>query len=213
MQLARKITDSPELQVAIVDPPRLPAEPGLEEMFCDVYRRIHDRALDHAERFLSSSEAADAIADAIAEIWLKWKRLTPDQRSDAYFFGCIHYHVLLRLRQNASAVHLEDAEAELARLAINEIDTPSRTTTAADVIDLAVASMPPRRREVFVLVREQHFTYQEAAALLGVSLGTVNTHMRLAADDLRAAFTDRGFRIAGNVQALLQSETPEGSHE
>jgi RNA polymerase sigma-70 factor (ECF subfamily) len=213
MQLVRRKRQSPKLQVAVVEPTRLPAEPGLEEMFCDAYRRVHDRALDHAERFLSSDEARDAVADAIAEIWVKWAELTPEQRSDAYFFGCIHYHVLLRLRKNASLAHLDDAEAELARLAIHEIDTPTRATTAGDVIDLVVAAMPPRRREVFVLIREQEFTHKEAALILGVSEGTVNTHIRLAADDLRAALRDKGFRIAAGAQPRLQSESQERPNE
>ena len=35
----------------------------------------------------------------------------------------------------------------------------------------------------------------DAAEALGVSIGTVNTHIRLATDELRAAFARAGFRI------------------
>ena len=37
--------------------------------------------------------------------------------------------------------------------------------------------MPARRREVFILMKEQGLTYAEAAEQLGLSIGTINTQM------------------------------------
>lgn len=209
MQLARREAESPDLQVEIVEPENLPADPGLEAMFCDIYRRIHDRAMDHAERFLSPSEAEDAVADAVGEIWRRWKKLRPEQRSDAYFFGTVHHKVIDRLRANSSQESLDDAEAELSKLAIHEIDRPTRATTAADIIDLTVAQMPHDRRQVFLLIREHGFTYKEVAEILGVSESTVNTQISRSNANLRAAFQSGGFRIAAGSPPLLKSDTPE----
>lgn len=203
MHLARRA--EPELNVGIVPrpSPSLAADPGKEEMFAELYSRVHPVAVDHAARFLSEGEARDAVSDAFAEVWVRWTSLAVEQQSAAYVLGAVHYHILKRLRENQRLVGLDDAEAELSRLAIHEIDTPTRATTAGDVVDLVVAAMPHRRREVFLLVRELRYTYKEAADLLSISEGTVNTHMRLAAEDVRTALQRHGFRIAAGGTARL----------
>jgi RNA polymerase sigma-70 factor (ECF subfamily) len=50
----------------------------------------------------------------------------------------------------------------------------------------AVAGLPPKRREVFRLVREEGLSYKEVAEALGLSPQTVANHMSLALADLRA---------------------------
>jgi RNA polymerase sigma factor (sigma-70 family) len=213
MQLARREAESPDLQVGIVEERSLPADPGLEAMFCDFYRRIHDRALDHAQRFLSPGEAEDAVTDAFGEVWSRWKKLLPEQRSDAFFFATIHHKVINRLRANASQETLDDADAELTQLAIREIDTPTRATTAADIVDRVVHRMPKERRQVFILVREQGFTYKEVAEILGISESTVNSQITRANANLRAAFEAKGFRLGSGSPPMLPPETKEGPND
>jgi len=172
-------------------------------MFGELYGRLLPIAVDHAARFLSEGKARDAVSDAFAEVWVRWTKLEVEQRTAAYVLGAVHYHILQRLRDNKRLVGLDDADAELSHLAIHEIDTPTRATTAGDVVDLVIGAMPHRRREVFLLVRELRYTYKEVAALLSISEGTVNTHMRLAAEDMRTALQRHGFRIAAGGTARL----------
>lgn len=61
-----------------------------------------------------------------------------------------------------------------------EVELPTRADTAADILDLTLATMPARRREVFQLIREDGFSYEETAEQLGLSLGTICTHDPLA---------------------------------
>jgi RNA polymerase sigma factor (sigma-70 family) len=209
MPLAKRA--EPELDVGTVPQDSLPAAPGAEEMFGELYRRVAPVAVDHAARFLSQGEARDAVSDAFADMWLRWKKLTPEQRSGAYVLGAVHYQILKQLRDNKRLVDLDDAEAQLTRLAIHEIDTPTRVTTADDVIDLVVAAMPHRRREVFLLVRELRYTYKEVAELLSISEGSVNTHIRLAGDDVRTALLHHGFRLTAGGVARLAPGTREAT--
>ena len=213
MQLARfkRSSEGNSLLVGVVPPPDLSAAPDLEQLFLEAYRRLHGRVLDHAERFLSKDDARDAVADAMESLWRRWPSLSQEKRSDKYVFGVVHYCVFAKLRANSQLVSLDDAGPELDRRAMSAVPELTRGDTAADVLDAALAAMPPRRREVFLLVREQSFTYKEAAEALGLSEGTINSHMRLATEDLRAAFTRAGFRIAGSQPARLPS--PKGGAE
>lgn len=206
MALARRTEPDP-LNIAVVARPSLPAAPGSEELFAEIYARMLPAGIDHAARFLSESEARDAVADALAEVWQRWDHLSIEQRSAAYCLGAIHHHIIKRLRDNKRLVALEDAESELSHLAIHEIDAPEHAVTAAEIIDRVVEAMPPRRREVFLLIRELGYTYKEVCELLSVSEGTVNSHMLKAGEAIRAAFERRGYALAAGRNPMLTSRT------
>jgi RNA polymerase sigma-70 factor (ECF subfamily) len=53
-------------------------------------------------------------------------------------------------------------------------------------IHTTVEGMPPRCREVFLLLRTQALTYAEVAVILGISPKTVEIHMSRALAILRA---------------------------
>ena len=149
--------------VAVVPPPGLAMESDLEQLFAGAYHRLHGRMLDHAERFLDRESARDAAAEAAADVWYRWHLLRPEQRTDAYFISAVNHSAIDVLRGSRSSVSLEDAEEELERKTARAMETISRGDTAADVLDLALAVMPPRRREVLLLVKEHAFSYTEAA--------------------------------------------------
>jgi RNA polymerase sigma-70 factor (ECF subfamily) len=51
----------------------------------------------------------------------------------------------------------------------------------------AVAALPPRRREIFLLVRHQGLTYADVGEIMGISRQTVANQMSAALDTLRDA--------------------------
>ena len=51
---------------------------------------------------------------------------------------------------------------------------------AASAVDKAIAELPPLCREAFVLVRVEEMAYKEAAMLLGVPLGTLQSRLARA---------------------------------
>ena len=212
MELTRTSQEQQILQVGIESPAALAAAPGIEEMFCEVYRQVHDPALAQAELLLSSSEAEDAVGNAVAKAWRLWPTLRPEQQCAAYLYRAVHHEVVSRLRENERFVDAEDAEAALAGLAIEAIDA-SEPSERARFVDRVIDVMPQRRREVFLLVRELGYSYKEAAEVLGMSEGTVNTHMRLATNDLRAALQRSGLTLASGSKRMLPApSTPkEGS--
>ena len=57
-------------------------------------------------------------------------------------------------------------------------------------LDLAVAALPPRYREVIALFHVQHKSYAEIALTLGVPMGTVMTWLHRARKELKAKLVD-----------------------
>ena len=219
MRLAR-FKEPPEGKsqlVAVVSPPNAAVVSNLDQLYVEAYTRLHGPALDHAERVLSTDDAQDAVGDAMLILWNRWATLTPEQRSDRWVFGVVHRCVRvkrrLNLRATKSRVSLDDAEDELEAIAASAFPAPTRGDLAAEVLDAALLVMPPRRREVLLLVNEHDLSYEEAAEAMGLSVGTINTHMRLAKKDLRTAFTRAGFRIENFQPAQLLAPKGDAAND
>lgn len=215
MRLARRRSpeDSPDRLVGVVSPPTLPAETDLEQLFAETYRRLHARLLVYAQRFLDFHDAEDAVHNAMLKIWRYWGRMLPEQRTDEYFLTAVHNSVLDTLGAATPHLSYEDAESELAQHAIRLSDDATRGADAGEILDRAVAAMPLRRREVFLLHHEQGFTYKEVAATLRVREGTVNNQMYKAMAQARATFVREGHRIKGTDLPRLPRETGDPTHE
>jgi RNA polymerase sigma-70 factor (ECF subfamily) len=69
--------------------------------------------------------------------------------------------------------------------------SPERAAIASERLTRALAfidTMPPRRREAFLLCRVEELTYAEAARRMGVSIHAVEKHMSAAMAQLFEAF-------------------------
>lgn len=185
---------------------------ALDAEFTVAYVNVHPRALAHAERFLPGDEAREVVDEAMAQVWFRWAELTPAQRTDGYFLRAVHNGVVDASNAAGKRVPLEKAEEELEHWQARQFDAPTARDTALDVLDLAIAAMPRKRRRVLLLIHAQSCGYEEAATALGLSLGTIKTHIRLAHDDLRHAFRRAGFRVAeGKGRNAHLLPFPEGA--
>ena len=199
--------------VGVVPSPVPPDAPDAERWFIEAYQRLHSVVLDHASLFLDRESARDAVSQAEEELWIRKDQLSPEQRTDRYFFVAVRNTVFDALKQISRLVSFEDAEAELDQIAVEALEEQEGVAHFTTVLDRTLAAMPPRRREVFLLIREHNLSYKQVAAELGISVGTINTHYGLAARDLRIAFTRAGFRIAAAEPLQLPSRTGEAAND
>lgn len=185
-----------------------PTALGAAEQFRDFYERMHPRGRDFAEQFTSRMEAEDAVHDAMTDVWLDWMRRGPQPLADRFFLAIVRHKVFRQRRNNRRMVSLEDAETSLETLAFAATSFGTRADTPADVLDLAIAALPPKRREVFLLAQEHEYTYKEVVTMLRVSEGTVRTHLRLATADVRGVFAEAGYVPAAPRQKRLRTPAP-----
>ena len=66
---------------------------------------------------------------------------------------------------------------------------PSQTKPKAPIAR-TVAAMPPQRRTIFALSRQENLSRQEIARRLGVSVRTVDKHLELALREIRLRVKD-----------------------
>jgi RNA polymerase sigma factor (sigma-70 family) len=193
MQLTRSSPHPQDRLIGTVEPTMLPTSPGIEAQFTAIVERVKTHALNRAEKILENSDdALDAFSAAIGKTWTIWRTLTPEEMSDAYLHRAIDNEVIAiiryRMEKETRLVSLEDAQHELEELAFAAIEQASRHEQPSDKLDAVIAAMPRRRRQAVLLAHVYNFQYHEIAEMLGLSIGTVNTHMRLASKEIRAAF-------------------------
>jgi RNA polymerase sigma-70 factor, ECF subfamily len=91
-----------------------------------------------------------------------------------------------RVRQSVQSTGLDDLDEDPLSPDVDPADALERKQALA-MVQWALDSMLPERREVFVLYELEELTGREIAELLGVPLGTVASRLRKARADLREA--------------------------
>lgn len=161
-----------------------------------------DAAIRTAQRLLSGDPAAE---DVVQNAFLRAYRGLPRFRGEAslrtWFFRILIREVQRHRRwQSVRRVWATDslADQEVPAEKVGLGDPALR-----DRISVALAALPRRQREVFVLVHLEQFTVKEAGELLGVSIGTAKVHLHRGLKALRKDLADLGAE-------RLNQEQPKG---
>ncbi len=143
-----------------------------------------------ARQFLFDSEMAEeTVQEIFVKIWEKREQLNIETSVKHYLFRSVRNHCLNLLqhekikKQYASKI-LEANHAEIdPEQYFIEVDLLKR-------IERSIDSLPPKRKEIFRLSREQGMKYKEIADTLNISIKTVEAQMGLALKHLRDELKD-----------------------
>jgi RNA polymerase sigma-70 factor (sigma-E family) len=128
----------------------------------------------------SPHRAQDLVQDALAAAWRRWDRIS-DGSHEGYVRTSILHGYLGSYRRVGRWEQLTPALPE--RRVEDHVDD----AVVRDALVLALAQLPPRMRAVLVLRYFEDMTEAQAAAALGVSVGTIKSTASKALAKLRAA--------------------------
>ncbi|MDR1414435.1 MAG: RNA polymerase sigma-70 factor [Odoribacteraceae bacterium] len=129
--------------------------------------------------------AEDIVQEVFTRVWV-----AREEAREVEFF---HAYVKT-IARNVAANHLKRLARERVILGELLADAPATTSSTEDevlenefrrLLDEAVAALPPRQREVFLLHRRDHLKQEEIAERLHLSYHTVKEHMKKALAALR----------------------------
>lgn len=153
-----------------------------------LFLRYHASLCAFASHYVASDAVAEELVqDALFTIW--------ERRATWRFAGPEFRRYLLAMVRNAAVSHArhhlveERSAGDIISLAARPpaADRQTGADELAAAFRHALAQLPERCREVFVLRFEQELRYQEIAELLGISPRTVEVHMARALKLLRKA--------------------------
>ena len=139
--------------------------------------------------------ADDLVQDTLERALVKFHLWQPGSDLRAWLFTIMHNVYVNQVRANAKAVTtaLDDETVEPALRATQN--------DRLEVRDLQVALLrvPAEQREVLLLVGLEQMTYEEAAGVLGIPIGTVMSRLSRARERLRALLAAGGTHTALKV--------------
>lgn len=149
-------------------------EPAFNKLYL-VYSKSLYKKIDALVKDESVSD--ELLQDLFLKIWEKRADIKPDQPFRAFLYTVANNLVFDYFRKVSKDKRLH------ARLLINAVDYYMQTEEAiigketSGIIEEAIAKLSEQRRKVFVLCKIEGKSYQEAAAILGITVATVNSHM------------------------------------
>lgn len=170
--------------------PRSPDDDA--DSFEALFRDHYPRLCEFVHGYVRSREVAeDIVQDLFLALWSKRRSRGSAELTTAYLFVAARNRALkhLRDRRVAARVH-ERKAAEQSDADAGGADAEVRYRETAAAVDAAIAALPDRCREIFLLSRRQHMSYAEIAAALGISVKTVEVQMWRALRKLRGALAD-----------------------
>ena len=162
---------------------RLQDRQAFEQLYLHFYPRLRAFVITYVK---SPVVAEDIVQDVFLTLWEKCEQIDPDQNFTAYLFTITKHLIFKFLKQAAQHPALAD------EILINLHPSDDTAYQAAEWKELqaqiaeALRNLPPRRREVFMLCREQNLTYDQVAVRLCISRNTVKEHMVEAMRSIRA---------------------------
>ena len=159
-----------------------------ERLFNEIVKDYSERVYWHVRRFVNNHEDAD---DLVQEIFLKIWTALPSFRGDAQLFTWVYRIATnetlnwLRREKVRSALRFTTIDAEMER----RIDSdPFFDGDAADrALSKAVAKLPEKQRQVFVMRYYDELPYEDMSAVLGTSVGALKASYHIAQEKVRAA--------------------------
>ena len=134
----------------------------------------------------SRTSSKEIVQDVFLKIWTKREELQAVDNFGAYINRMARNQSIdaLRLlaREALRTVQLQEEQLEKGD---SQTEETLQLKETGRVLRLALESLSPQQRKVYELCHEQGLKYEEAARELGLSRGTVHSHMKQALKNIR----------------------------
>ncbi|MGO1869075.1 MAG: RNA polymerase sigma factor [Sphingobacteriaceae bacterium] len=138
-------------------------------------------------RLMKNPETVEEILqDVFLKVWSKREEIDPEKGFRTFVYR-IADHLAIDLFRKASRdkkLQLELWAASISFYYHTEEDTINKERRS--VIQEAIESLPPKRREIVLLCKMEDKSYKEAADLLGLSVSTVSNQLVSAMKDIKS---------------------------
>lgn len=157
---------------------------GKQAAFSEIYRRYWPGLYSAAyKRTRDKAQCQDMVQNVFADLWLR-RELVEILNLPAYLHTAVRFQLYKRVaRAPKLARHLD----ELDELICSPIraDDPLREKEIQELVNLWLAALPERRRQIFLMHYQQELSTREIAEALGISQNTVQAQLYTATQSLR----------------------------
>ena len=163
----------------------------LEQVFNGIVKQYSERLYWHVRRFTASHEDAD---DLLQEIFIKIWHALPSFRGEAQVYTWVWRIATnealnwLRREKVRAALRFSSLDQEMDRRILS--DPYFNGTDAQRELSRAVARLPEKQRQGFVMRWWDDLSYEEISAITGTSVGALKASYHIAQEKIRASVAD-----------------------
>ena len=153
----------------------MPANAELYSRFEMLFKEHYNTLANYAYSILKSKEnAEDVVQDVFVKLWQNTPDVITTPQVKFYLVTATKNSCISFLRRHAGKTFVQPEDAHLA-----QVEDPARKDEQdiTNIINKALATLPPQCMAVFKLSRFGKLTYQQIADELGISVKTVENHM------------------------------------
>jgi RNA polymerase sigma-70 factor (family 1) len=165
-----------------------------EQVFKDLYKQYFVQLYKFAISFVHCNESAEEIVhDVLINLWKKRNSFSQIENLNTYLYVSVKNLCLNSLRNMGKHKHV-DIETLYDEQNCCTIDPESIFIGKEKIRDLnaVIDHLPARCKMVFRLVKEDGLKYKQVAAVLNISVKTVENQLAIAIKKLALVYQPRG---------------------
>ncbi|OQP58875.1 RNA polymerase sigma-70 factor [Niastella populi] len=160
----------------------------------DAYRKLfyhyYPILLNFCTTILNNNEdAEEVVSEVMLKVWTLGENLNQVENLTVYLLKAARnkaYDALRKKSREVTTITISDNIEEY----IVDKNSPESLYSGVELsqyIEKTIRALPTQAQLVYRLVREQGLAYKQVTDVLGISLNTAETHMRLALKKIRSA--------------------------
>ena len=169
------------------------AELDEKKAFSLFFRMYHSKMLLLAGNFVTSRQAAeDIVSEVLIKLLRNRKKTFQKNNFLGFLYTCIKNQALDHIRKNKRNNFIKLDHNNIDYLVQHKSD-PCRQLEGkefSEIIFNCVEGLPPKRKLVYKLIKDDKLSYKEVAKLLGISVRTVEVQLRLGVRTVKLAVED-----------------------
>lgn len=162
-----------------------------QSAFRELFHQHVFRLFQFAFAYVKNREVAEELVnDVFLRTWQARSRLNTIKNINVFLYVSVKNAALNYLRTSNTIVPLDPDALEVSHFSL--YPDPENILVSAEMrktVEQAVNELPPRCKLVFKLIKEDGMSYKEVAAILDISVKTVDTQLVIAIKKLQQFLT------------------------
>jgi len=164
---------------------------GDTKVFETLFKQWYEPLCRYAYNMLHNQDEAEEIAQkTFCKLWDQREKMEIHTSIKSYLYRMVHNACLNKIKQWQIQSEHHEVIAYSSASMINHVEQTVVHKELSQQIEFAIAALPERCREVFLLSRMQHLSYIQIAQKMQISPNTVETQIVKALKILRIRLKD-----------------------
>lgn len=159
---------------------------GDSDSFSAVYDRYAGLIYNRVKRLVHVHEfSEELVQDVFMQLWINRAKIPSDLAIQIILLRYAKSSAINFYRKAVRDIQMKEKIIQSSVEYYDPIEDQINFEESSTVLHAAIAKLPPQRQKIFILCKLEGKSYEEAAALYGVSVGTIKDHMAKAMRSLR----------------------------